>query len=68
MQRPGRFVVATEVSQTERLPDAADQPGPLRFDFAQEAPSSKSSLGSRGQRKLAATLKERIALWLERKL
>ncbi len=68
MQRHVRFVVATEVSQTERLPDAADQTGLLRFDFAQDAPSSESSLGARGQRKPAATLKERIALWLERKL
>ena len=63
--RPIRFALSVE--SLERTEKTAEEHPLLEFDFAESSSGTPSARAQRPQRR-AATLKERIALWLERKL
>jgi len=63
--RPIRFALSIE--SLERSQITAEERPLLEFDFAESSPGGSTARALRPQRR-AATLKERIALWLERKL
>jgi len=64
-QRPIRF--ALSVQSLERWEVPAEEHPLLEFEFA-DSPSADPSLRPQRLPPRAASLKERIALWLERKL
>ena len=63
--RPIRFALSVE--SLERSDKTVEEQPLLEFDFA-ESSSVGSTAGPRRPQRRGAALKERIALWLERKL